>query len=231
MKKLLALLVACTAITCSFASCGEKEEDSASDSLVISDESSEESSEEEETTEESTEEIEEDTTEAVEKTTYQYIEDGDPTPFLGKWECEKMVIDGNEMTELMGIPVYVVFQLEIKDDFTAVMAESATEMIDAESAITYTWGIISDTEIEIVNETGDSMLLTLDGDYLVGTEEGYEEQIYLTNVDEFTPFDMEEFMNSLEMPELDEDVTTDEESEESESSDESSEGASTEIAE
>lgn len=247
MKKLLALLVACTAITCSFVSCGDSESESSSvsDSASVSEESSEEESSEEETTEEeeetteeesedSEESSDEDSAEEVEKTTHEYIEDGDPTPFLGKWECEKMVIEGEEMTDLMGIPVYAVFQLEIKDDFTAVMGESTAEMSDAEEAIVYTWGIVSETEIEIVNDLGDAMMLTLDGDYLVGTEEGFDEQIYLAKVDDFTPFDFEEFMSQFETSEGDGEWITDEEdseSDESSATEESSETASTEIAE
>ena len=93
------------------------------------------------------------------------------------------------MTELMGMPLYAVFQLEVKDDGTAVMAEAVAELSDSESAVTYTWGVVS----------GNAMLLTLDGNYLVGTEEGYDEQLYLAKVDEFTPFDMESFMNDFQL--------------------------------
>ncbi|MDE6092747.1 MAG: hypothetical protein K2G14_06585, partial [Ruminococcus sp.] len=97
----------------------------------------------------------------------------------------------------MGIPVYAVFQLDIKDDNTASMADTFDESSDSESAITYIWSMVSDTEMEIVNENGDTMLLTIDGDYLVGTEEGFDEQIYLVKVDKFTPFDFESFINGF----------------------------------
>ena len=206
MKKLIALLMACTTMTCVFASCGnEEKESSVSNDTSVSDESSEETTEpitEEETEEETTEEeTEAETEEETEKTTREYLEDADATAFLGKWECEKMVVDGEEMTDFMGIPVYAVFQLDIKNDNTASMADTFAEFSDSEETITYTWGMVSDTEMEIVNEDGDAMLLTIDGDYLVGTEEGYDEQIYLVKVDEFTPFDFESFMNSFELGE------------------------------
>lgn len=211
MKKLLALLMACATMTCAFASCGDEKEGSSSSSTSVS-----ESSETETTTEEVTEEetTEEETTEAetasditeteaetttVEKVTYEYIEDADKTPFIGKWECEKLIIEGEEMTDLMGIPLYAVFQLEINEDGTAVMAEAVAELSDSEEAVTYTWGVVSDTEIAIVNTDGDSMLLTLEEDYLVGTEEGYDEQLYLAKVDDFTPFDFESFMNDFQL--------------------------------
>ncbi len=201
MKKLIALLMACTTMTCVFASCGnEEKESSVSKDNSVSDESSEETTTEpvtEEETEEETTEEETETKEETEKTTREYLEDADATAFLGKWECEKMVVEGEEMTDLMGIPVYAVFQLDIKDDNTASMADTFAEFSDSEEAITYTWGMVSDTEMEIVNEDGDAMLLTIDGDYLVGIEEGFDEQIYLVKVDEFTPFDFESFINGF----------------------------------
>lgn len=218
MKKLIALLMACTTMTCMFASCGDEETESSDSSASVSEESSEETTTEEETTEAettTTEEVtEEDTTveeetseteddamgeESIEVVTHEYI-DADATAFIGKWECEKMVVEGEEMTDFMGIPVYAMFQLEIKDDNTASMAENMAEYNDTEEGMTYTWGMVSETEIEISNETG-AMLLTMEGDKLVGTEEGYDEQIYFAKVDEFTPFDFEEFMNSFELGE------------------------------
>ena len=213
MKKLLALLIACTTLTCAFASCGDKEEDSSSSSTSVS-----ESSETETTTESETEaetdadetsaeesetdadetSAEESETSAVERTTHEYIEDADKTPYLGKWECDKLVVDGEEVQDLMGLPLYAVFQLEINEDGTAMMAQAVAELSDSEEAVTYTWGVIGDNEIEIVDENNNAMTLTLSDNYLIGTEEGYDEQLYLAKVDEFTPFDFESFMNDLQ---------------------------------
>ena len=209
MKKLLALLMACATMTCAFASCGDDEADNSSTSSESSvSESSEEETEttteeeeEEETTEEETTETDELDAEednAVEKTTYEFIEDADMTAFLGKWECEKLIVEGEEMTDLMGIPLYAVYQLEVKEDGTAVMGESLNELSDAEVSMTYEWGVISDTEMAVINEDGDSMLFKLDGEYMVGTEDGYDEQIYFKNVEDFTPFDFEAFMGEFQ---------------------------------
>ena len=201
MKKLLALLIACTTLTCAFASCGDKEEDSSSSSTSVSESSETETTTEAETEAEtdtdetSAEEIE---TSVVERTTHEYIEDADKTPFVGKWECEKLIVEGEELTDVMGLPLYAVFQLEIKEDGTAMMAEAVAELSDSEEAVTYTWGVIGDNEIEIVDENSNAMTLTLSDNYLVGTEEGYDEQLYLAKVDEFTPFDFESFMNDLQ---------------------------------
>lgn len=208
MKKLLALLMACATMTFAFASCGNDEGSESESESSISESSEEETTEEtteevteEDTTEETTEEdtdAEEETTEGVEKPTFEFIEDADKTAFLGKWECEKLVVEGEEMTDLMGIPLYAVYQLEIKEDGTAIMGESLNELSDAEVSMIYEWGVISDNEIAVINDDGDSMVFTLEGEYMVGTEDGYDEQIYFVNVDDFTPFDFESFMGEFQ---------------------------------
>ena len=227
MKKLLALLMACATMTCAFASCGDEKADgsSTSDESSVSESSADktETDNQEESDEETTEETSEDesvsdgeTTDDTEKTTYQFLEDVDSTVFVGKWECEKLVVEGEEMTDFMGMPLYAVYQIEIKEDGTAVMGESLNEISDAEVSMTYEWGVISDTEMAIVNDDGDAMYFTFDGTYIIGTEEGYDEQIYFIKVDEFTPFDFEAFMNEfqegLEDTEIYDDSLTDDES-------------------
>lgn len=201
MKKLLALLVACTTMTCAFVSCGkdEKDESSVSKESSVSEESSEETttetSAEEETTEEETTvseaegETDAGTEEDTEITTHEYI-DADATAFLGKWECESMVIDGEELTDFMGIPIYAMFQFDIKDDGTASTAQ--TELTDT---VDYTWGMVSENEMEIVSVDGTALTFALEGDKLAGHDTESDDVIYLVKVDEFTPFDMEEFMN------------------------------------
>ncbi|MDE5771048.1 MAG: hypothetical protein K2I06_05385 [Ruminococcus sp.] len=209
MKKLLALLVACTTMTCIFASCGndDKDEGTSAKDTSVSEESgdetaTEETTEEETTEEETTEEITEaETEEDTESATHEYI-DADATAFLGKWECESMVVDGEELTDFMGVPIYVMFQFDIKEDGTALTAE--TELADA---VEYTWGMVSETEIEIVSVDGDSLTFTLEDDKLAGRDTESDDVIYLVKVDEFTPFDLEEYMNSFES---DEETTEDE---------------------
>ena len=235
MKKLIALLMACATMTCAFASCGEEKADGSS---TVSDESSvsESSVDESETDSADKDEVDEDTTEESEvedseedavsddentedtteqATAFQFLEDADNTMFVGKWECEKLVVEGEEMTDFMGMPLYAVYQLDIKDDGTAVMGESLNDISDAEVSMTYEWGVISDTEMAIINDDGTAMRFTYDGTYIIGTEEGYDEQIYFVKVDEFTPFDFEAFMNEfqegLDDVEIDDDSLTDDE--------------------
>lgn len=210
MKKLLALLMACATMTCAFASCGEDEADdvsTSSDSSVS--ESSEEETEttteeaieettEEETTEESTEDTDAEgewVTDETEFTTHEYLVDADKTPFIGKWQGEKIEFEGETATDVMGIPVSVIYQYELKEDGTLVLGDSLVEI--SGDTTEYTWGIISDTEIEVVNATMQvAVVMELDGDNLISRADG--QTAYLSKVDEFEEFDFEAFMGEFQ---------------------------------
>lgn len=209
MKKLLALLMACATMTCAFASCGDEKEESSSGSTSVSESSETETTTEEVTEEETTEEetteaeTESDTAEteteaettAVEKVTYEYIEDADKTPFVGKWECSKLVANGEEIPELNGIPAYAVFQYDIIEDGTIALPESLMEVSDPEDPVTYTWGIISDSEIEIVGSNGSSIVYALENGQLTNIDD--TEEIYLDKVDEFQEFDFKSYYEEI----------------------------------
>ena len=211
MKKLLAILMACATMTCAFASCGDDEssESSVSESSVESTESTTEevtteATTEEETTQAETSESEEDiaasdgedasVTAETEFTTHEYIVDADKTPFIGKWQGEKIEFEGETATDVMGIPVSVLYQYELKDDGTLALGESLIEISGDTSE--YTWGVISDTEIEIVNTAMQvAVVMELDGDYLISNADG--QKAYLAKVDEFEDFDLEGFMGEM----------------------------------
>lgn len=127
--------------------------------------------------------IEEETTEKI---THEYI-NADPTVFLGKWETQELTVNSDKQY-LMGEPLMNVCQLEIYDDNTAVI--SGKEITGAEAPMTYTWGIVSETEIELVDDNGNIVFFTLDGDYLVDTEKDIT--VSLGRVEEF---ETESFMN------------------------------------
>lgn len=206
MKKLLAVLTACMSVTCIFSSCGDEKKDdssaSESSSVSVQDETestaesvTEESAEAvtEESTEEETEPVSEEVTEI---TTHEYLEDADPTAFLGKWECEKILVDGEEIDNLMGMPVYTLYQYDIMDDGTAGISDSLMAIATEDDMLDYTWGLISENEIEIVGANGTVIQFTLDGDYLVNSESNTE--VYLKKVDEFTPFDFQAFVDDYQ---------------------------------
>ncbi len=211
MKKLIAVLTACMAVTCIFSSCGDekKDESSVSESSSVQDEAetiteSETESETEEETEaettlaESESETEEASAGETESATHEYLEDADPTAFLGKWECEKIVNNGEEMTELMGMPVYALYQYDIMEGGTAGLSESLMEVAAEGDNLEYKWGLISETEIEITGPDGSAIQFTLDGDYLVNVDDNSKTEIYLKKVDEFQFFDFQAFADNYQ---------------------------------
>ncbi len=204
MKRLLALLVACTTITCIFASCGEdeKKESSASGESSVSEESSEEETTTETSVEEVTtkteenEETEPEQEEDTESVTNENSDNSDSPSFLGKWNGVKAIVDGEEVNNISGFPAYV-FQIDFQEDGKVLFGDLMTELINESD---YTWSMISDNEIEVVDESGMNALFIIEGDYLVSIENG-NDKIYLSKVDEFTAFgdaDMTAFLGKWE---------------------------------
>ncbi|MCM1505591.1 MAG: hypothetical protein NC177_00425 [Ruminococcus flavefaciens] len=189
MKKLLVILTACS-VMCAFGSCGDKEEKSSSESSVSDTvDVSVSESESENNTEQASEEN------SIQLGTHEYIEDADATAFLGKWECSKLVSKEGEVTDLSGIPVYAVFQYDILEDGTVALPDSLMEISDPENPITYSWGLISESEIEISGSNGSVIVYTLEDGQLVNVSEA--EGIYLDKVDEFQDFDFVAYYEEL----------------------------------
>lgn len=200
MKKLFAILMTCATMTCAFGSCGDNEESS---SEIVS------GSESETITESDTKEVTENVTESesvgesgseqveilTQPETHEYLENADKTPFVGKWECSKLVANGEEIPELNGIPAYAVFQYDIIEDGTIALPESLMEVSDPEDPVTYTWGIISDSEIEIVGSNGSSIVYALENGQLTNIDD--TEEIYLDKVGEFQEFDFKSYYEEI----------------------------------
>lgn len=201
MKRLFAILVACTAMTFMFASCGDEEkESSVSKEQSVSEESDGETTEtndEEVTTQtEESEEAEPEQEENAESVTNENSENSDSLSFLGKWNGVKAVVDGEEVNNISGLPAYV-FQVDFQENGKVLFGDLMTELIYESD---YTWSMISDNEIEVVDESGKNALFIIEGDYLVSIEDG-NDKIYLSKVDEFTAFgdaDMTAFLGKWE---------------------------------
>ncbi|MBD5159384.1 MAG: hypothetical protein HDT23_03985 [Ruminococcus sp.] len=169
MKKLLVFLTACAMMSVMF-SCGEKEESSGSDGSVG------ESS-------------------VVQPETHAYDESVDKSIFTGKWECCRLIINGNETDSYRGMPSYAVFQYDIHEDGTVTLPDSLMEISDPANPIIYTWGAISDTEIEIVGSNGSVIAYELNDGKLENI--GESQEIYLEKVDEFQYFDFKSFYEEM----------------------------------
>lgn len=205
MKKLFALLTACTAMVCAFGSCGDKNENSDSESPAVSD-SAESETESDNTSADSTEQVPVEV--ITQPETHEYLEDADRTSFAGKWECDRLVANGEELEELQGLPAYAVFQYDLLEDGTVKLPDSLMAVSDTENPTEYKWGIISETEIEITGSNGSVIVYTLDNGQLSNIENNRE--IHLKKVDEFTYFDFQAYYDAImaSMPGEDEYVLT-----------------------
>lgn len=53
---------------------------------------------------------------AKEETTTVAAAEAADSAAVGKWQCSKLVLDGEEMDSLYGVDAYALFQIELKDD-------------------------------------------------------------------------------------------------------------------
>lgn len=182
MKKLLVLAVSCIVVTGVFASCDEKEESSASLTPVKNES-------------EQSEEIHE-TEPETEPEKREYI-DADATAFIGKWECTEYTQGEEHIEDLMGMPIYALFQYEIKEDGTAFLPDALIDAL-ADKGIehSYSWGLLSENEIEIVDFDGSSILFTLEDDGRLSSVDG-DETIWLEKVDNFKDFDFSAYYENM----------------------------------
>lgn len=176
MKKLLVILTACATV-CAFGSCGEKEESSSGDISAVTT-----SPVENVLSENSVAEVE----------TQAYDESVDKTAFVGKWECTKFVKDGTEYPNVNGIPQYALFQYDLLEDGNVNLADSLMEVANPD--VKYTWGTISENEIEIASIDG-NITFTLENGQLINTDGS--EEVYLDKVDTFQDFDFKSYYEQL----------------------------------
>ncbi|MDE5621302.1 MAG: hypothetical protein K2O29_10835 [Ruminococcus sp.] len=109
--------------------------------------------------------------------------DADMTAFLGKWEGEGAVEDGKYKIDINGVPIYA-YQFEFKENGKVLLGDYVTDIFGSSY---YFYNLLNENQIEMIYKYGYKITFTVDGDYLVVTEENNDEQIYLVRVDEFTP--------------------------------------------
>lgn len=101
--------------------------------------------------------------ETTENTTHKYV-NADPTAFIGNWQSIKISVPHKKQYLITDYSLEDIFRLTVNDDHTAVV--SGIEISGSENPVTYTWGMVSDTEIELYNNDS-IILLTLDNDGLL----------------------------------------------------------------
>lgn len=211
MKKIIAMLVSCMMLGCTFVSCGNKdsssENESASTTASAEDKTTEAS--EEKTTESSTEETsEKETEEKTQAETEDKTEDKGSNNssleenILGKWESKKIVMEGMEMTEFFGMPVSAMMHIVIEEDGKCFVESP----MDETEKVECTWTITGNDSFKIeINEPSDEdeeepiNLTYKDGKLIIAEgEDAASGSIIVEKVDEFTEFDAEQWAEDMQ---------------------------------
>ena len=114
--------------------------------------------------------------------------------FLGKWECEKIVMGGEEMDNFFGVDAYAIYQIELKEGNKGTVDSAfSTEG----KPVDLTWEKQDDGKIKLVNDEafdGEEAILEKSGSKMImsvaddeGDEEGESEEVkmYFVKVDSF----------------------------------------------
>ena len=108
--------------------------------------------------------------------------DFDPSAFIGKWEGEKSIIDGEETNVDDNDMPLCIYQFDLKEDNKVGIGEYVAEFYDEENCF---WYLLSNNQAVLFLD-GDKIISDIEGDNLVIADEYDEEnKIYLKRVDEF----------------------------------------------
>lgn len=138
---------------------------------------------------------------------------GEAADFIGKWQCEELVLDGEKYDNLWGADAYAIYQIEINEDNTgSFFSFLYAGFLGDDEPFDITWEqkdensiivTVVDPEEETTGEAEDdgfdteteTMILTKEGDKLVldMSDDTSDDKAYLVKVDSFTPIpdDME----------------------------------------
>lgn len=198
MKKIVSLSAALVLVLSAFAGCGDSEKEkttsSASDNTTVA-----------ATTEADTEN----------ENRNKSDKKAEAADFVGKWQCDEIIANGQSTDNLMGVDAYALFQIELNEDNTgSFLSFLYSGFFGEDEPLKLTWEVngsdsvsvaLAEEEIEKMKEQAgegvsfeaeeEMMTLRMDGDRLIIEEDEDEEgfQICLSKVDEFTPIpeDME----------------------------------------
>ncbi len=118
----------------------------------------------------------------------------DKDDFLGKWECEKIVMGGEEMDNFFGVEAYALYQIELKEGNKGTVDSAFST--DGKP-VDLTWEKQKDGKIKLTNDEafdGEEAVLEKDGKKMVMSvaddeddEEGKSDEVkmYFVKVDSF----------------------------------------------
>lgn len=248
MKKNIAIAVAALLATACFTGCGAADTTTSDTASVAetteavteeaTEEAAEEATEEETEAEDSTEG--EDSTEAgTEESTDISIEDlglassvdapeynpqdAAEADFVGKWEGYCIVEGENAYDNVFGVPVSAMLHFEIKADGTGTFGTGLISDDEENEEKPFKWTYTDNSitfEFEDTDESTPASALISDGYLVIPEEEGDEENyVFLSKVDKFTEFNIEDLYNSMGLGDLASEFSAGEDTETSDDSD------------
>ena len=134
---------------------------------------------------------------AKEETTTVAATEAADSAAVGKWQCSKLVLDGEEMDNLYGVDAYALFQIELKDGnkgtfYSFLYSEDGKpqdiEWEEKDGKIQLISKEVFDEDEVFLENEGGKMILNLSDE-----EDNMENKATLEKVDEFKeiPDDME----------------------------------------
>lgn len=138
---------------------------------------------------------------------------GEAADFIGKWQCEELVLDGEKYDNLWGADAYAIYQIELKEDNTgSFFSFLYAGFLGDDEPFDITWeqkdensiivtvvdpeeGTTGEDEDDDFDTETESMTLIKEGDKLIVdmSDDTSDDKAYLVKVDSFTPIpdDME----------------------------------------
>ena len=114
--------------------------------------------------------------------------------FVGKWECKKIVTSNQTLeNEYYGIPIYTIMNVTFNANNTGTVGSSLSASPEYDKPDEFSWILIGNQATIIEVNDDEPAYAGFDGDNLVFFDKNKYAVYYFDKVDEFTPFDINEF--------------------------------------
>ena len=117
--------------------------------------------------------------------------------FMGKWECNEVVMNGESTDNLYGAPAYSLFRIELDDNSSGTFDSLfVSGLLNDGKPLDMSWKKSDKNSVDCkitdnagLNDEPPTYTFTMDDGKLIldMSEDGYEFKAYLKKVDEFTP--------------------------------------------
>ena len=195
MRKVISIAAASLLIAATLTGCGSSSSSSSESSAPEA--TTVEATTEAETDAETSEGTSEDEDEEL-KPVDLTLKDCTEADFTGKWECKKIVTSEETMEgEYFGIPIYAIMNVTFNEDKTGVVGSSLAATPEEDKPEEFKWELSGNQATITATDDDEPAYAGFDGDNLVFFDENKYAVYYFDKVDDFTPFDINEFYGSF----------------------------------